>query len=172
MVVGGLFLIAKSAHEIYEKVELEEGEEEEDDELRRPGQASLVGIVLQIAVMDIIFSLDSVITAVGMANDVPVMVAAIMVAVGIMLLFARHVGEFVNRHPSMKLLALSFLMLIGVLLVAEGFDQHISKGYVYAAMGFALFVELLNMRLARRRREARAQARAVAVEVSNASGED
>ncbi len=157
VIVGGLFLIGKSSHEIYEKVEAEEEEGEEDgDGQRKPGHASLLGIVLQIAVMDIIFSLDSVITAVGMASHVPVMVAAIVVAVAIMVIFARHVGEFVNRHPSMKLLALSFLMLIGVLLVAEGFDQHISKGYVYAAMGFALFVELLNMRLRTKRRAPKA----------------
>lgn len=152
VLLGGLFLIGKSAHEIYEKVELggEEGDEN-DDGLRKPGQAGLVSIILQITVMDIIFSLDSVITAVGMANDVPVMIAAIMCAVAIMLIFARRVGDLVSRHPSMKLLALSFMLLIGVLLVAEGFDQHISKGYIYAAMGFALFVELLNMRFRKKR---------------------
>jgi len=102
--------------------------------------------------MDIIFSLDSVITAVGMVNDLPVMIAAIVVAVAFMLFFARSIGDFVNGHPSMKLLALAFMLLIGVLLVAEGFDQHLPRGYVYAGMGFALFVELLNMRLRKRRR--------------------
>jgi predicted tellurium resistance membrane protein TerC len=144
---GGLFLIGKSVHEIYEKVEMK-GEDDDDDDEAKPKRVrpSLAWIIAQIAVMDIIFSLDSVITAVGMVDEVPIMIAAIVIAVAIMLIFARRVGEFVNRHPSMKLLALSFMMLIGVLLVAEGFDQHMPKGYVYAAMGFALFVELLNMR--------------------------
>ncbi len=150
VLVGGMFLIGKSVHEIYEKVEKLE-DEDEDDESGKRG-ATLVSIVTQIAIMDIIFSLDSVITAVGMVEQVEVMIAAIVIAVVIMLIFARHIGDFVNRHPSMKLLALSFMMLIGVLLVAEGFDQHISKGYVYAAMGFALFVELLNMRFRNKHR--------------------
>lgn len=150
VLVGGLFLIGKSVHEIYEKVEMTDGEDDEDDAKSRKVRPSLGWIVTQIAIMDIIFSLDSVITAVGMVDDVPVMIAAIVIAVAIMLLFARRVGEFVNKHPSMKLLALSFMMLIGVLLVAEGFDQHMPKGYVYAAMGFALFVELLNMRFRRK----------------------
>ncbi|MCB9592729.1 MAG: TerC family protein [Sandaracinaceae bacterium] len=147
---GGLFLIAKSVHEIYEKVELVE-EEEVEGEARKG--ATMTSIILQITVMDIIFSLDSVVTAVGMVSEVAVMIAAIIVAVIIMIIFARAVGDFVNEHPSMKLLALSFMMLIGVLLVAEGFDQHLPKGYVYAAMGFALFVELLNMRFRKRHRE-------------------
>lgn len=144
---GGFFLIGKSTHEIYEKVEVVE-DDDEDDERRKKG-ATLVGIVVQIAIMDIIFSLDSVITAVGMVEEVSVMVTAIVIAVVLMLLFARAIGDFVNKHPSMKLLALSFMLLIGVLLIAEGFDQHVSKGYVYAAMGFALFVEMLNMRFRR-----------------------
>jgi predicted tellurium resistance membrane protein TerC len=141
---GGLFLIGKSAHEIYDKVEAEDEERE-----GKPGAktAGLAAIVAQIAVMDIIFSLDSVITAVGMVEQVEVMIAAIVIAVLVMLVFARRIGEFVNEHPSMKVLALSFMLLIGVLLVAEGFDQHLPKGYIYAAMGFAFFVELLNMRL-------------------------
>jgi len=145
---GGLFLIGKSVHEIYEKVELE-ADEERDDEVPEGG-ATLVGIVIQIAIMDIIFSVDSVITAIGMVNEIPVMVSAIVIAVILMLFFARSIGDFVNDHPSMKLLALSFMLLIGVLLVAEGFDHHIPKGYVYGAMAFALFVELLNMRFRRR----------------------
>ncbi|HEY8430082.1 MAG TPA: TerC family protein [Sandaracinaceae bacterium] len=144
VLAGGVFLIGKSAHEIYEKVEIPE--EGPHGALRKAGRASLVGVVVQIAIMDIIFSLDSVITAVGMVEQVEVMIAAIVVAMVIMLAFARRIGEFVNRHPSMKILALSFMLLIGVLLVAEGFDRHIPKGYIYAAMGFALFVELLNMR--------------------------
>ncbi len=145
MLVGGIFLIGKSVHEIYEKVELDE-DEEEDVEGFRKGSATMGWVIAQIAVMDIVFSLDSVITAVGMVEHVPVMVAAIIVAVLVMLIFARSVGEFVNRHPSMRILALSFMLLIGVLLVAEGFGRHMPKGYIYASMGFALFVELLNMR--------------------------
>jgi predicted tellurium resistance membrane protein TerC len=164
VLVGGLFLIGKSAHEIYEKVELvdEEGAEDAD---RRAG-ASLLAVITQIAIMDIIFSLDSVITAVGMVEQVPVMIAAIVIAVLLMLFFARTIGNFVNRHPSMKLLALSFMLLIGVLLVAEGFDRHLPKGYVYAAMGFSLFVELLNMRFRRRRRRIQREAAEVAVQVA------
>ncbi|MFK7990805.1 MAG: TerC family protein [Sandaracinaceae bacterium] len=156
MLVGGLFLIAKSVHEIYEKVEnVDDEEEDEDGGAKR--KASLVGIIVQIAIMDIIFSLDSVITAVGMAEQVEVMIAAIVIAVLIMLFFARRVGEFVNEHPSMKVLALSFMMLIGVLLVAEGFGREFPKGYVYAAMGFALTVELLNMRGRKKRQKVRAE---------------
>lgn len=150
VLAGGVFLIGKSAHEIYEKVEIPEDEAAERG--GKHAQAGLVLVVLQIAVMDIIFSLDSVITAVGMVDEVPVMIAAIVIAMAIMLIFARRIGEFVNEHPSMKVLALSFMLLIGVLLVAEGFGQHLPKGYIYAAMGFAFFVELLNMRLRARRR--------------------
>jgi predicted tellurium resistance membrane protein TerC len=141
LLVGGLFLIGKSVHEIYEKVEVHE------EEVVSGWSKSLAGVVAQIMVLDIVFSLDSVITAVGMVDEVEVMVVAIVIAVLIMLLFARPVGDFVNRHPSMKILALSFLMLIGVVLVADGLDQHIPKGYIYFAMGFALGMELLNMRL-------------------------
>ncbi len=166
VLAGGLFLIGKSAHEIYEKVEIPH-DDEDDDGTRKPGHAGLTAIVVQIAIMDIIFSLDSVITAVGMVDEVAVMICAIVVAVAIMLVFARRVGDFVNRHPSMKLLALSFMLLIGVLLVAEGFDQHMPKGYIYAAMGFALFVELLNMRF---RTKHRAAPQPV-VEKKHASGE-
>ncbi|MFZ1863473.1 MAG: TerC family protein [Polyangiales bacterium] len=137
---GGLFLIAKSAQEIYEKVE---GEPQEDIKGWFNG---LAGIVIQIMLLDIIFSLDSVITAVGMAEHIEVMVTAIVVAIGIMLVFAKQIGDFINRYPSMKILALSFLLLIGVLLTAQGLGQHINKGYIYFAMAFALAVELLNIR--------------------------
>ncbi|MDH3201666.1 MAG: TerC family protein [Myxococcales bacterium] len=137
---GGLFLIAKSAQEIYDKVE---GEEQEDIAGWFSG---LPGVVGQIMILDIIFSLDSVITAVGMAEHVEIMVAAVMIAIAVMLLFAKQIGDFVNRYPSMKILALSFLLLIGVLLTAEGLGQHINKGYIYFAMAFALMVELLNIR--------------------------
>ena len=137
---GGLFLIAKSTQEIYEKVE---GETEEDI---RGWFSGLPGIVVQIMILDIIFSLDSVITAVGMAEDIEVMVTAVVIAIAVMLLFARQIGDFVNKYPSMKILALSFLLLIGVLLTAEGLGQHINKGYIYFAMAFALMVELVNIR--------------------------
>ncbi len=137
---GGLFLIAKSTQEMYEKIE---GEPEEDIQGWFSG---LPGVVAQIMVLDIIFSLDSVITAVGMAEHIEVMVAAVVIAIGVMLLFAKQIGDFVNKYPSMKILALAFLLLIGVLLTAEGLGQHINKGYIYFAMAFALIVELLNIR--------------------------
>ncbi len=139
---GGLFLIAKATHEIYDKLEVEH---EEKTTVRGSSQFGL--ILVQILALDIVFSLDSVITAVGMAQHVFVMVIAMVIAVGVMLVFAGKVGDFVNRHPSMKILALSFLLLIGVMLTAEGMGQHVGKGYIYAAMAFSLGVELLNMRL-------------------------
>lgn len=144
---GGLFLIAKSAQEIYEKVE---GEHQDDIKGWFNG---LPGIIAQIMVLDIIFSLDSVITAVGMAEDIEVMVAAVVIAIAVMLIFAKQIGDFVNKYPSMKILALSFLLLIGVLLTAEGLGQHINKGYIYFAMAFALMVELVNIRF-RKKQEA------------------
>ncbi|MCC7541536.1 MAG: TerC family protein [Deltaproteobacteria bacterium] len=143
---GGLFLVAKATHEVYSKLEAA------DDEKKKSGSgAADFGLILaQILLLDIVFSLDSVITAVGMARHVFVMVIAMIIAVGVMLVFARRVGDFVNRHPSMKILALSFLLLIGVMLVAEGMGQHIGKGYIYFAMAFSLGIELLNMRLRRK----------------------
>jgi predicted tellurium resistance membrane protein TerC len=139
---GGLFLIAKATHEIYEKVEIG------DEEAVASGWGrSLPAVVTQIMILDVVFSLDSVITAVGMANHIAIMATAIIIAILIMLLFAEQVGRFVNEHPSMKILALSFLLLIGVLLTAEGLNQHIDKRYIYFAMGFSLVVELLNLRL-------------------------
>ncbi len=148
---GGLFLIGKSAHEIYEKVE---HTDDDDEDTRAKGAPSMFSVVLQIMILDIVFSLDSVITAIGMvdADKVPVMIAAILIAVLVMLVFAKPVGDFVMRNPSLVILALSFLLLIGVLLTAEAFGQHISKGYVYFAMGFALLVELVNMRFRRKRK--------------------
>ncbi len=142
---GGLFLIAKSAHEIFEQVEAHE-----DEQVEGWGN-SMASVVGQIMVLDVIFSLDSVITAVGMVEQVEIMMAAIILAVITMLFFAKPVGDFVNQHPSMKILALAFLLLIGVVLVMDGFGQHVSKNYIYAAMGFALVVELLNMRFRKRR---------------------
>ena len=141
LLVGGLFLIAKSTHEIHEKLEGDEGERSTRI------AASFAGVIVQILLLDIIFSLDSVITAVGMANDLAVMVLAVVVAVGVMLLSAGAISEFVERHPTVKMLALSFLLLIGVSLIAEGFDQHIPKGYIYFAMGFSIFVEMINLRV-------------------------
>jgi predicted tellurium resistance membrane protein TerC len=141
---GGLFLLAKSTHEIYDKLEVAHDQE------RMAQGASFAVIMVQILALDIVFSLDSVITAVGMAQALPVMVTAMIVAVAVMLVFARRIGDFVNKHPSMKILALSFLLLIGVMLVAEGMGQHVGKGYIYFAMAFSLLVELLNMRLRRK----------------------
>jgi predicted tellurium resistance membrane protein TerC len=144
LIAGGLFLLAKSTHEIHQKLEGEEGQ----------GSARVAatfrGVVLQIMLLDLVFSLDSVITAVGMARHVPVMIIAIMVAVALMMWWSRSISEFVERHPTVKILALSFLLLIGVTLIADGLGQHISKGYVYFAMGFSVFVEMLNLRIKRK----------------------
>lgn len=149
LLAGGLFLIAKATWEIHGKVELGEHARE-----RTAGRTGLVLVVAQIMVLDIVFSLDSVITAVGMVDDVPVMVAAIVIAMGVMLVFMETVSAFVERHPSLKILALAFLILIGVVLVADGLGQHVPKGYVYSSMAFSLGVELLNMRYRRRSRRA------------------
>jgi len=141
LLVGGLFLIGKSTHEIHEKLEGEEGHGS------AKVAASFVGIIIQILLLDIVFSLDSVITAVGMANDLAVMVLAVIIAVGVMLVSAGAISDFVERHPTIKMLALSFLLLIGVSLIGEGLDQHIPKGYIYFAMGFSIFVEMINLRV-------------------------
>jgi predicted tellurium resistance membrane protein TerC len=143
---GGLFLVAKATHEIYDKLEVVH------EEHAGAGGARFGAVIAQIIVLDLVFSLDSVITAVGMAQHVQIMVAAMIVAVGVMLAFAGWIGDFVNRHPSMKILALSFLLLIGVMLIAEGTGSHIQKGYVYFAMAFSLAVELLNMRFRARQK--------------------
>lgn len=149
---GGLFLLGKSAHEIYEKVELHE-----EDAVQLPSaRKGLGGVLAQIVVLDLVFSLDSVITAVGMSRDLRVMVLAMISAVTVMFFFAKAVGDFVEEHPSVKLLALSFLLLIGVLLVAESMGQHVSKGYVYFAMGFSFGVELLSIRYSKRQARIRA----------------
>jgi predicted tellurium resistance membrane protein TerC len=141
LLVGGLFLIAKSTFEIHDKLEAQEGH-------RSAGVGATFGAVLaQIAVLDIVFSLDSVITAVGMVDQVPVMVAAVIAAVLVMMLFAGPVSAFVDRHPTIKVLALSFLILIGTSLVAEGLHFHIPKGYVYFAMAFSVGVEMINLRM-------------------------
>jgi predicted tellurium resistance membrane protein TerC len=141
---GGLFLIAKSTFEIHESLEVEH-----DAPVGGRAARSLTSVVAQIMVLDLVFSLDSVITAVGMVQHLSVMVAAVILAIGVMLVFADAIGNFVTRHPSMKILALSFLILVGVLLVAESFGKHIDRGYVYFAMAFSLSVELVNMRRSR-----------------------
>jgi predicted tellurium resistance membrane protein TerC len=141
LIVGGLFLLAKSTFEIHEKLEGEEGH------ASAKVRATFTGVLIQIMLLDIVFSLDSVITAVGMAQQIGVMVAAVVIAVGIMMVSAAPIADFVDHHPTVKMLALSFLLLIGVSLVAEGFDQHIPKGYIYFAMAFSVFVEMINLRV-------------------------
>jgi predicted tellurium resistance membrane protein TerC len=145
LIVGGLFLLGKATFEIHEKLE---GEEAHGPAAAVAGFAS---VIIQILLLDIVFSLDSVITAVGMADEVGVMIAAVVIAVGVMMVSARPISDFVNLHPTVKMLALSFLLLIGMSLVAEGWDLHIPKGYIYFAMGFSIFVEFLNLRLRTRR---------------------
>jgi predicted tellurium resistance membrane protein TerC len=141
LIVGGLFLLAKATHEIHDRLEGEEGH------ASTRVAPSLASVLIQIALLDIVFSLDSVITAVGMVEQISVMVAAVVAAVGFMMIFASKVSEFIYRHPSIKMLALSFLLMIGVMLVAEGLDHHIPKGYVYFSMAFSVFVEALNIRM-------------------------
>jgi len=142
--LGGLFLLWKSTREIHDKLEGEEGRQ------NVKAGATFGGVIVQIALLDIVFSLDSVITAVGMVRQVGVMIAAIVLAVLVMLVAAGPISDFVHRHPTLKMLALSFLLLIGVTLIADGLGQHIPKGYVYFAMGFSVFVESLNLRLLRK----------------------
>jgi predicted tellurium resistance membrane protein TerC len=143
LIAGGLFLLAKATTEIHDRLEGTEGHAS----ARVP--PSFAAVIVQIMLLDIIFSLDSVITAVGMANQLAVMVAAVVLAVGVMLWSAGPISEFVQRHPTVKMLALSFLLLIGLSLIADGLGQHIPKGYIYFAMGFSVFVEMLNLRARR-----------------------
>jgi predicted tellurium resistance membrane protein TerC len=143
LLAGGLFLMGKATHEIHDRLEGPEGEK-----VVR-GAPSLSSVIVQIMLLDIVFSLDSVITAVGMAKHLGVMVTAVIISVGIMLVAAGSIAGFVERHPTVKMLALSFLLLIGMTLMAEGLEFHIPKGYVYFAMGFSVFVELLNVRMKR-----------------------
>lgn len=142
LIGGGLFLVGKSTREIHHKLEGESRTEV-------GAYPSFTSVIVQILILDMVFSLDSVITAVGMVKEVAVMIAAVIAAVGVMLLCAGSIGRFVDRHPTVKMLALSFLLLIGVTLIAEGFGQEISKGYIYFAMGFSVFVEALNLRMGR-----------------------
>jgi len=139
LIVGGLFLLAKATREIHDRLEGEEG--------ATPGAApSFASVIVQVLILDVVFSLDSVITAVGMVNDIGIMVAAVVAAVIFMMAFAGAISGFVAQHPTIKMLALSFLLLIGVTLVAEGMDQHIPKGYIYFSMAFSVLVEILNIR--------------------------
>ena len=141
LIIGGLFLIAKSTHEIHGSLEGEEGH------ASKKVYASFASVIVQISLLDIVFSLDSVITAIGMVEEVSIMIAAVVVSIIAMMLFAGTIGAFVQKHPTVKMLALSFLLLIGVTLLAEGFHQKIPKGYIYFAMAFSVIVEILNLRL-------------------------
>ncbi|PLS78561.1 MAG: hypothetical protein CYG59_17955 [Chloroflexi bacterium] len=141
LILGGLFLLGKSTYEIHERLEGESGHGSSR------AAASFTSVIIQILLLDVVFSLDSVITAVGMVDEIIIMVTAVIIAVAVMLLAAGSISDFVNRHPTVKMLALSFLLLIGVNLLAEGFGQHIPKGYIYFAMAFSVFVEMLNLRI-------------------------
>lgn len=141
LLLGGLFLVGKSTHEIHGKLEGEDGHG------AGAAAASFAAVLVQIVLLDIVFSLDSVITAVGMVNNIPVMIGAVVISVIFMMFFSGPISRFVDKHPTIKMLALSFLLLIGVTLMADGFGQHISKGYIYFAMGFSVFVEMLNLKL-------------------------
>jgi predicted tellurium resistance membrane protein TerC len=147
LLIGGLFLIGKSTYEIHDKLEGHEGH------ASAKAAASFASVIIQIGLLDIVFSLDSVITAVGMVDEIGVMIAAVVVAIGVMLVAAEAVSGFVDRHPTVKILALSFLLLIGLSLILEGLHRHIPKGYIYFAMGFSLFVESINLRASRKRAE-------------------
>jgi predicted tellurium resistance membrane protein TerC len=141
LMVGGLFLLGKATHEIHGSLEGDEGH------TAAKVYASFASVIVQIMLLDIVFSLDSVITAVGMVDDIRIMIGAVVIAIIFMMLFSGSIGRFVHKHPTVKMLALSFLLLIGVSLIAESLDHHIPKGYVYFAMAFSVFVEMLNLRL-------------------------
>jgi predicted tellurium resistance membrane protein TerC len=145
LIGGGLFLLWKSTMEIHQLLEGEEGGKSS------AVQATFTAVIVQIMIVDLVFSLDSIITAVGMVDEIAVMVTAVIVSVGLMMVFARAIGEFVSAHPSIKMLALSFLVVVGVVLITEGLDHHVPKGYVYFAMAFSVGVEMLNIRLRKRR---------------------
>ncbi len=146
LIVGGLFLIGKSTHEIHASLELEE------ESVNKKVSAGFINVLIQIAILDVVFSLDSVITAVGLADQIMVMIFAIILAVLVMMIAAKAIGDFVDEHPTIKMLALSFLILVGVSLFGEGFDLHIPKGYIYFAMAFSIGVEFLNMKVRERRK--------------------
>jgi predicted tellurium resistance membrane protein TerC len=144
LIAGGLFLIWKSTGEIHQSLEGEEGH------ASSAVKATFAAVIVQIMIVDMVFSLDSIITAVGMVDELAVMIAAVIASVGLMMLFAKSIGEFVSRHPTVKMLALSFLVVVGLVLIAEGFDHHVPKGYVYFAMAFSIAVEMLNIRMRKR----------------------
>ncbi len=146
LIGGGLFLLAKATLEIHERLEGDEG-----GETRTPAPPSFGAVIFQIMLLDIVFSLDSVITAVGMADDLSIMIAAVVLAVGVMMFSAEPISAFVNHHPTIKVLALSFLLLIGISLIGDGLGMHVPKGYIYFAMGFSVFVEMINLRVRARR---------------------
>jgi predicted tellurium resistance membrane protein TerC len=146
LIVGGLFLIWKSVHEIHGSLE---GDEHAQDDKKK---AAFAGVVAQIVIIDIVFSIDSVITAVGLAEHIGVMIAAVVLAIGVMLVAAKSISDYVHRHPTIKMLALSFLLMVGVVLVADGAGQHVQKGYIYFAMAFSFAVEMLNIKLRAKRR--------------------
>jgi len=150
LIVGGLFLVWKSTKEVHQLTEGEEGH------ASGKVKTSFTAIILQIIIIDMVFSLDSIITAVGMVDEVAVMIAAVIVSVGLMMLFARAIGDFVSAHPSIKMLALSFLLVVGVMLIAEGFDHKVPKGYIYFAMAFSVAVEMLNIRMRKKKKAAAA----------------
>jgi predicted tellurium resistance membrane protein TerC len=147
LILGGLFLVYKSTTEIHGSLEGEEGE------ASGKVASTFAGVILQIMIIDLVFSLDSIITAVGMVDDVRVMIAAVVASVALMMLFAGPIGRFVSNHPTIKMLALSFLVVVGVVLIAEGFDHHVPKGYVYFAMAFSVGVEMLNITMRKRSRK-------------------
>lgn len=166
LILGGLFLIGKATFEIHEKLE---GDEPGNG--KAVATATFGAVIFQIVLLDLVFSLDSVITAVGMSDVIGVMIAAVVISIGVMLLSARWISEFVNRHPTVKMLALSFLLLIGTALIAEGWELHIPKGYIYFAMGFAVFVEALNLRVRKARgRPAPVELRPTYVKAEDATG--
>jgi len=146
LIGGGLFLLAKATLEIHERLEGDEGGEK-----RTPAPPSFGAVIFQIMLLDIVFSLDSVITAVGMADDLSIMIAAVVLAVGVMMFSAEPISAFVNHHPTIKVLALSFLLLIGISLIGDGLGMHVPKGYIYFAMGFSVFVEMINLRVRAKR---------------------
>lgn len=163
LIGGGLFLLAKATYEIHDNLEGEVGH------ASKRVRSSFASVIIQIILLDAVFSLDSVITAIGMVEDVALMVSAVVVAIAFMMLFAAPVGAFVARHPTVKMLALSFLLLIGLTLIVEAFDVHIPKGYIYFAMGFSVFVELLNLRLRKKADPVDLHERYVPDEVTKAS---
>jgi predicted tellurium resistance membrane protein TerC len=165
LILGGLFLLAKSTHEIHKNLA---GDEEHGDGGSMKAAASFVSVIVQIMLLDIVFSLDSVITAVGMVDHIAIMIVAVVIAIGIMMWSAGSIGGFVERHPTIKILALSFLLMIGFLLVTEGFHVHVPKGYVYFAMAFSLFVEVLNMNMRKKKVAAPVHLRAPSIADANA----